>query len=91
MHGNPHGGRKVSCPFLRMELRIALYLRSLRGNAGQAVDGSVKGTETLIGWSAGVETDPRFVDPLKRLLDWVQSNQKSSPYIRTCEASPPTN
>lgn len=69
------------------------------GTANSSADGNVinvgevqdQGTDTLMSESARRKTRHQGTDPLQCLMAWVQSNQKNNPYLKTCEASPPSN
>jgi hypothetical protein len=50
-----------------------------------------KGTDTLMSESARLITGHQGVDPAQCLTAWVENNQKNNPYLKTCEASPPSN
>ena len=50
-----------------------------------------KGTDTLMSESARLISGHQDDDPVRCLTAWVENNQKNNPYLKTCEASPPSN
>jgi hypothetical protein len=61
-----------------------------RTDAG-VVEAQAKGTDTLIERSSNLKTGHQGADPVQCLMAWVERNQKSNPYLKTCDASPPGN